>query len=156
VRLLALRACAQQESFVLKRQDRRRKGAEFPDSHLDADFAEILFGEKENSRSGNRQAQRKTQQFCRQVQRALNLALADSEGAGIGCDVFVDEVSPGPDCGHLLVHIVVQDGYPVADALSALRHDKSRLRSEVAMAITRKRAPELSFVPVLLSGGNNE
>jgi len=40
--------------------------------------------------------------------------------------------------------------------MSALRRDASRLRSEVAMAITRKRAPELSFVPVLLSGGNDE
>jgi ribosome-binding factor A len=152
VRLLALCACAQQESFVLKRQNRRGKGAEFANE----DFAEILFGEKDNNRSANRQAQRKAQQFCRQVQRALNLALADSGVAGIGCEVFVDEVSPGPDCGHLLVHIVVQDGYPIADAMSALRHDASRLRSEVAMAITRKRAPELSFVPVLLSGGNDE
>jgi len=76
--------------------------------------------------------------------------------AGIGCDVFVDEVSPGPDCGHLLVHIVVQDGFSVADAMSALRRDASRLRSEVAMAITRKRAPELAFVPVFVEGGNDE
>ena len=140
----------------MKRQDRRRKGAEFPDSHLDADFAEILYGEKDNNRSGNRQAQRKAQQFCRQVQRALNLALADSGAAGIGFDVFVDEVSPGPDCGHLLVRIVVQDGYSIVDAMSALRRDASRLRSEVAMAITRKRAPELSFVPVFMGGGNDE
>ena len=147
-----LRACAQQESFVLKRQDRRGKGAEF----VDEDFAEILFGEKDNYRSGSRQAQRKAQQFCRQVQRALNLAIADSTVEGIGCDVFVDEVSPGPDCGHPLVHIVVQDGYPIADAMSALRRDASRLRSEVAMAVTRKRAPELSFVPVFFEGGNDE
>ena len=51
-------------------------------------------------------------------------------------------------CGHLLVHIVVPDGYSVVDAMSTLRRDVSRLRSEVAMAIARKRAPELSFVPV--------
>jgi ribosome-binding factor A len=150
--LHGLRACAQQESFVLKRQDRRGKGAE----SVDEDFAEILFGEKDNNRSGSRQAQRKAQQFCRQVQRALNLAIADSGVADIGCDVFVDEVSPGPDCGHLLVHIVVQDGFSVADAMSALRRDASRLRSAVAMAVTRKRAPELSFVPVFFEGGNDE
>jgi ribosome-binding factor A len=136
----------------LKRQNRRGKGAEF----VDADFAEILYGEENNNRSYNRQAQRKTQQFCRQVQRALNLALADTSVADIGCDLFVDEVSPGPDCGHLLVHIVVQEGYSVADALSALRRESPRLRSEVAMAITRKRAPELACVPVSLDGGNNE
>ena len=156
MRLQALRACAQQESFVLKRQKRRGKRAEFPDSHLDADFAEILYGEKDNNRSNNRQTERKTQQFCRQVQRALNLALADTSVADIGCDLFVDEVSPGPDCGHLLVHIVVQDGYSIADALSALRRDAARLRSEVAMAITRKRAPELAFVPVSMQGGCDE
>ena len=123
---------------------------------MDADFAEILYGEENNSRSGNRQAQRKTQQFCRQVQRALNLALADASVGEIGCDLYVDEVSPGPDCGHLLVHIVVQEGYSVADALSALRRESPRLRSEVAMAITRKRAPELAFVPVSMQGGNHE
>ena len=104
---------------------------------MDADFAEILYGERNGNRSDSRQVQRKTQQFCRQVQRALNLALADSTVRSIGCDVFVDEVSPGPDCGHLLVHIVVQDGYSVVDAMSALRSDASRLRSEVAMAIAR-------------------
>jgi ribosome-binding factor A len=136
----------------LKRQNRRGKGAEF----VDADFAEILYGEENNSRSGNRQAQRKTQQFCRQVQRALNLALADASVGEIGCDLYVDEVSPGPDCGHLLVHIVVQEGYSVADALSALRRESPRLRSEVAMAITRKRAPELAFVPVSMQGGSDE
>ncbi len=123
---------------------------------MDADFAEILYGEKNNGRSGNRQAQRKTQQFCRQVQRALNLALADANVGEIGCDLFVDEVSPGPDCGHLLVHIVVQDGYSVADAISALRRDAQRLRSEVAMSIARKRAPELAFVPVSPGGGDDE
>jgi ribosome-binding factor A len=44
----------------------------------------------------------------------------------------------------------------VGDALSALRHDAPRLRSEVALAITRKRAPELTFVPAVPDGGNDE
>lgn len=154
MRILAPAGCARvraKGSFV-KRRKRRGNGAGF----VDADFAEILFGEGNGNRSDSRQAQRKTQQFCRQVQRALNFALADSSVAGIGCDLFVDEVSPGPDCGHLLVHIVVQDGYSVVDAMSALRSDASRLRSEVAMAIARKRAPELSFVPVSVRGVDDE
>jgi len=138
-------------SFV-KRRKRRDKGPEF----VDADFAEILYGEGNGNRSDSRQVQRKTQQFCRQVQRALNFALVGSSVAGIGCDLFVDEVSPGPDCARLLVHIVVQDGYSVVDAMSAHRSDASRLRSEVAMAIARKRAPELSFVPVSVQGGDDE
>ena len=142
---------AQKGSFV-KRKQGRGKAAEF----VDADFAEMLYGEGSGGRSDDRQVQRKTQQFCCQVQQALNLALADSNIAGIGCELFVDEVSPAPGCGHLLVHIVVQDGYSVVDAINALRRDAPRLRSEVAMAIARKRAPELSFVPVSGQGGDHD
>jgi ribosome-binding factor A len=150
--LPALRACAHQGSFVLKRKIRRKRGAEF----VDSDFAEILNGEGGGRPSANRQAQRKNQQFCRQVQRALNLALADATWLSSECELFVDDVSPAPDCGHLMVHIVVQTGHSVANAIGALRRDQSRLRSEVAMAIARKRAPELMFVPVSAQGGNDE
>jgi ribosome-binding factor A len=102
-----------------------------------------------DSLSSGRQGERKAQQFCRQVQRTLNLALADG-GIDDGLtDLFVDTVSPAPDCGHLLVHVVIPPERSVPDALAALRRDAARLRSEVAMAITRKRAPELSFVPAL-------
>jgi ribosome-binding factor A len=55
-----------------------------------------------------------------------------------------------------MVHIVVQEGYSIAEVLSALRRDASRLRSEVAMSIARKRAPELAFVPVSMQGGGDE
>jgi len=118
------------------------------------DFAAIL--NEDEKHSNRRQEQRKTQQFCRQVQRALNMALADSSLPDMDCDLFVDEVSPGPDCGHLLVHIAVQEGYSVVDAVSVLRRETPRLRSEVAMAIARKRAPELAFVPVLQQGGYDD
>src|SRR5258708_13283592 len=104
MRILAPRGSARvraKGSFV-KRRKRRGKGAEF----VDADFAEILYGERNGNRSDSRQVQRKTQQFCRQVQRALNLALADSSVGSIGCDLFLDDVSPGPDFGHYLLHIV--------------------------------------------------
>lgn len=120
------------------------------------DFAEALYGGSANGRSLERQVFRKTQQFCRQVQRALNMALTEWTAAQEGCDLFVDEVLPGPDCGHLLVHIVVQEGHSIADAMCGLRRDASRLRAEVAMAIARKRAPELMFVPVSKAGGDDE
>jgi len=68
----------------------------------------------------------------------------------------VEDVSPAPDCGHLLVHVVIPASRSVADALSGLRRDAPRLRSEVAMAITRKRAPELSFVPASATGGDDD
>jgi ribosome-binding factor A len=106
--------------------------------------------------SQGRQGPRKAQQFCRQVQRALNLALADRyEDDGLN-ELFVDDVTPAPDCGHLLVHVVVPANRSVTDALSSLRQDASRLRSEVAMTISRKRAPELAFVPAFPDRGEDE
>ena len=143
---------AQQGSFVLKHRNRRRKQSIVKNQ----DFAEALYGASSNYQSSGRQGERKARQFCRQVQRALNLALADgSADDGIN-DLFVEAVSPAPDCGHLLVHVVIPVDRPVPEALSALRRDAPRLRSEVAMAITRKRAPELSFVPAFPNGGGNE
>ena len=90
------------------------------------------------------------------MQRALNLALSDRNADDVLDGVFVEDVSPAPDCGRLLVQVILPPGLPIEEAISALRRDTSRLRSEVAMAITRKRAPELSFVPAHLHGGNDE
>lgn len=123
---------------------------------VDSDFADALYGNKSEDSSASRQAQRKAQQFCRQVQRALNLALADcgsEEGLG---SLFIEEVTPAPDCGHLLVHVLVPPSHRVPDAMGALRRNTGRLRSEVAMTIARKRAPELVFVPVFVEGGSDD
>jgi ribosome-binding factor A len=106
--------------------------------------------------SSNRQIERKTRQFCRQVQRALNLALADWNGGEGICDLFVEDVFPAPDCGRLLVHVLIPAGLSVVDALRALGREAPRLRSEVAAAITRKRAPELFFVPAYSDGTCDE
>jgi ribosome-binding factor A len=105
--------------------------------------------------SSEKQAERKARQFCRQVQRALNLALADRAAEDGLDDLFVVEVSPAPDCSHLLVHVVVPADRRVDDTLGALRREAARLRSEVASAVTRKRAPELSFVPAVSDGGED-
>jgi ribosome-binding factor A len=123
---------------------------------MDPEFAEGLYESESGRRSSARQAQRKAQQFCRQVQRALNLALAESNaGEGIN-GLFVEDVSPAPDCGRLLVHVLIPADHSVADAIGALRRDTPRLRAEVARAITRKRAPDLAFVPALPDGGDDE
>jgi ribosome-binding factor A len=136
----------------LKQFQRGSKESQF----MDTDFAEGLYEGKSSSRSSDQQAQRKARQFCRQVQRALNLVLAHSN-LGDGIDgLFVEEVLPAPDCGRLLVQVLIPPGRPVADAIGALRRDAPRLRSEVAMAITRKRAPELAFVPAYSDGGSDE
>ena len=124
----------------------RRKKLQF----MDPDFAEALYGGESGCLSPDRQAERKARQLCRQVQRVLNLALSDRDTFDSVSDLFVDDVTPAPDCGRLLVHVYIPDRRFVADALGALRRHAPRLRSEVAMAISRKRAPELSFVPVFL------
>ena len=134
------------------RNRRSKESADF----VDPEFARALGGETSDRLSSGRQAERKARQFCRQVQRALNLALADRLADDGLNELFVEDVSPAPDCGHLLVHVVVPAERPVAEALSALRSDAPRLRSEVAAAITRKRAPELSFVPVFPNGDEDE
>jgi ribosome-binding factor A len=136
----------------LKQYKRRSKESQF----MDPEFAEALYEGDSTRPSSQRHAQHKARQFCRQVQRALNLALADFHaGDGVG-GLFVDDVSPAPDCGRLLVQVLIPGDRPVADAIGALRRDTPRLRSEVAMAITRKRAPELCFVPVSGEGGLDE
>ena len=99
---------------------------------------------------------RKTRQFCRQVQRALNLGLADHRVDDDGVqDLFVEDVSPAPHCGHLLVHVAIPADRAIAEALGALQRDAGRLRTEVAAAIARKRAPELSFVPAFPDAGED-
>ena len=143
---------AEQESFVVKHQTRRRKQSR----STSPDFANGLYGGSSGRLSSDRQGERKARQFCRQVQRALNLALADRDADDGVSDLLVEEVSPAPDCGHLLVHVVIPADRSVMEALSALRRDSSRLRSEVAMAITRKRAPELSFVPTTFDPGQDK
>ena len=137
----------------MKHRTRRPRG---PTDFVDPDFARALYGERSGRSSSERQAERKARQFCRQVQRALNLALADGGGDDGLNELFVEEVSPAPDCGHLLVHVLVPAERRVNDALGALRRDAPRLRSEIAAAITRKRAPELSFVPAVAAGGHDE
>lgn len=123
---------------------------------LDAEFAQALYEDRSGHSSSERQTQRKAQQFCRQVQRALNLALADGiVGEGLQ-ELFVEEVSPAPDCGRLLVRVLIPDGLPVAEAMIALGREAARLRGEVASAISRKRAPELFFVPAEQDGGSDD
>ena len=64
----------------MRQHSRGRKGSQF----IDPEFAEALYEDKSSHSSSDRQAERKAQQFCRQVQRALNLALADRDvGDGI-------------------------------------------------------------------------
>jgi hypothetical protein len=64
---------AQIEDICLKRHIRGHRESLF----IDPEFAEALYEDKSDNTSSKRQAQQKTEQFCRQVQRALNLAIVN-------------------------------------------------------------------------------
>jgi ribosome-binding factor A len=119
------------------------------------DFAAAL--EQDDSKDGStgRHAEHKTSQLCRQVQRALNLALAERGSDPAFEQLFIEEVSPVHGDGHLLAHFVAPPDRSVADALATLSREAPRLRMQVARAINRKRAPELSFVPAFRAGADD-
>jgi len=97
----------------------------------------------------------KARQLCRQVQRALNLALAE-RGSDPGLDqLYVVDVTSELGCGHLLVHVAVPGTLSMSDVLAGLRREAPRLRTQVAGAISRKRAPELTFLPIMYAGGGD-
>jgi ribosome-binding factor A len=116
-------------------------------------FSDALAEASGDGASRRLQAERKTRQLCRQVQRAINLALA--EGGAEVDDLFVEAVTADHG-GPLIVHVVVPAGRSVSAALAALRQDAPRLRTDVARAITRKRAPELAFAAVPGDGGHDD
>jgi ribosome-binding factor A len=123
---------------------------------VDPDFAFALDGSPDTGRWSNRHGQHKTLQLCKQVQHALNLAFASRYTDDAMSELFVNAVLPAPDCRHLLVQVLVPRDCPVVEVLARLRCDAGYMRSCVAMAITRKRAPELSFVPLSAGGGCDE
>lgn len=86
---------------------------------------------------------RKTLQLCRQVERALTLALSESR-SDLLLDVQVEGVIPLQGAGHLLVRVSTRHDKPL-EVLHALQEDSPRLRTAAAESITRRKAPELSF-----------
>jgi len=97
--------------------------------------------------SSNHRRDQKTAQLCRQVFRALSLALGNCAD-DIVRDLVPHDVTPAPNASRLLVRVGLPAGVTPADALARLAQVGGFLRSEVAAAITRKRAPELLFLPI--------
>jgi ribosome-binding factor A len=96
-----------------------------------------------NDQPNGKVSNRKALQLCRQVERALSGAL---EG-DILRDLRVQSVHPAPDASRLLVVLAFHGPALIstAEVLAALERQKSKLRSEVAAAIHRRKTPELSF-----------
>jgi len=81
---------------------------------------------------------------------ARPLKLAGECGDEVLRAVYVDAVAPAPDASRLLVRLVVpaRAGVGPEEVLGRVERAHARLRATVAAAITRKRAPELSLLPV--------
>src|SRR5262249_25395370 len=98
-------------------------------------------------RRARRPAPRKMLQLCGQVARTLTSVLAES-GDDVLRDLVVVSVAPAPSSARLLV-----TGSPapwaqpggIDRAAGRLEHARGRLRTEVATAVRRRRAPDLVF-----------
>jgi ribosome-binding factor A len=96
-------------------------------------------------RSGSgKVSNRKALQLCAQVARALTFVFA-----GCGDDVLrnlvVESVTPAPNASRLLVRVASSTDVERSLLLAHLEHAHGMLRSEVASAINRRRAPDLVF-----------
>lgn len=103
----------------------------------------VLFGDGERTRKTNF----KTAQLCKQVERAVSLALNES-GSDALTGAMVDSVEPAPDAGRLRIGVVLQAAASVEDldaARTALARSVGAVRAEIARAIHRKRVPEIVF-----------
>ena len=92
---------------------------------------------------------RKAHQLCRQVGQTLDEVLAEC-GDAVLQGLRVEGVEPFPDASRLLVTVAFIDDRPgkmaeVGLVVDHLHRASGHLRSEVATAVTRKRAPLLLY-----------
>lgn len=90
----------------------------------------------------------KTLQLCRQVERTLHQVLSGECDDDVLRNLMVAGVQPLRGTSQLLVLVQAFDPLgapPVADILMHLELSRGRLRTAVAEAITRRKAPDLLF-----------
>jgi ribosome-binding factor A len=120
-----------------------------PVPFVDPMFAEELSGRRPIGQRSDRRSHHKTMQLCRQVQRVLGLSLAGECDDELLRSCYLDSVEPAPDALRLLVRLIVPAGMSPLEVLSRIECVTPKLRADVARAITRKRAPELTFLPII-------
>jgi ribosome-binding factor A len=99
-------------------------------------------------RAAGPRTDRKTLQLCSQVAEALQLILLGECDDDVLRELMVDSVVPAPNASQLLVTFSstsCTSMEKVAEALKRLHQAAGFLRSEVAMSIHRRKAPELLF-----------
>jgi ribosome-binding factor A len=113
--------------------------------------AELATGDGADPRFDAREASemplnRKALQLAAQVEQTLVQVFAGECGDEVLFDLRVEAVRPAPDSAHLMVVLSPGEaGTSIQEILEHLERASGRLRSVVAAAIHRKKAPELSF-----------
>jgi ribosome-binding factor A len=126
-----------------KRTDRLSQYRAAADADDGADPREFFRKEGFAERTG-----RKSHQLCAQVADTLSQIFGGECGDQVLQSLMVLEVVPAPDASQLLVRVgpVTRDlKLGTAEVTAALDRAAGWLRSEIAAAITRKRAPRLVF-----------
>jgi ribosome-binding factor A len=98
--------------------------------------------------SQRKAANRKARQLCAQVAETLSFVLQAECNDEVLRDVLVEAVEPAPDSTRLLVTVAPSPAAGALDAAQVREHllqAYGKLRSEVAMAIHRRKVPELVF-----------
>jgi ribosome-binding factor A len=124
------------------RQGRREEGAELPPRD-DADV-ELFFGDR-SRRPAPAAAQRKSRQLCREVERVLVETLAADLDDPLLALAMIVEVVPAPDASRLAVRLRLSAPHDAHEVRARLERAKGLLRGEVALALQRKRTPDLVF-----------
>jgi hypothetical protein len=125
----------------------------------DALFERALLGDgSSDEKRLNPREDRKTLQLCRQVQRALLLALPGDCADERLADVYVESVEPMGGPGQLLVRVMLPPdaGVSPGEVMGRLAAYTPRLRAIVAGEISRKRVPALTFVVMPANAGAGE
>jgi len=91
---------------------KRTRERDFASRLIDSEFEQALEENEYRRKARDARQEQKTQQLCRQVQRALNLALAGEFAEGTLDSVYVCEVSAMGGAGRLLVHVALPDDRP--------------------------------------------
>ena len=101
--------------------------------------------------------QRKLDQLCAQIRRALELTLNTGVGA-LPDHVDLVEVAPDPDVSRVRVTFSVGERcvMPIATLRAHLVNQRPALRASVAASIHRKRVPQLVFECIPRKESNDE
>lgn len=98
---------------------------------------------------GPRKLDHKAKQVCRQAAETLDQVLSGETGDRQLACLRVVSVHPAPDASRLLVTVVANctnEEFNRTEIEARLQVSAGRLRSAVASAITRRKAPTLAFV----------